>query len=209
MAEIAQAQLRKFTDDIWNDAIVPTLVEYIAIPNKSPSFEPEWQKLGHMDKAVDLFVLCYADIEADCELPKIAVSERGSPRRLSARKTDRHSQTGRLRGARRQKFACRREESAVPFADRCRTESGRCSRHSQRLVQARDLHLRQGWRTAFCLRRLIAGRPPVNQIAARSARTAQQDVKQVEDGSRKAKDSLVSVCFCPLAPVSRFLTFSP
>ena len=56
MAEIAQAQLRKFTDEIWNDAIVPTLVEYIAIPNKSPSFEPDWQRLGHMDKAVDLFV---------------------------------------------------------------------------------------------------------------------------------------------------------
>jgi acetylornithine deacetylase/succinyl-diaminopimelate desuccinylase-like protein len=56
MAEIAQAQLRKFTDEIWRDAIVPTLVEYIAIPNKSPSFEPDWQTLGHMDKAVDLFV---------------------------------------------------------------------------------------------------------------------------------------------------------
>lgn len=56
MAEIAQAQLRKFTDEIWRDAIVPTLVEYIAIPNKSPSFEPNWEKLGHMDKAVDLFV---------------------------------------------------------------------------------------------------------------------------------------------------------
>jgi len=56
VAELAQAQLRKFTDAIWNDAIVPTLVEYIAIPNKSPSFEPDWAELGHMDKAVDLFV---------------------------------------------------------------------------------------------------------------------------------------------------------
>ena len=56
MAEIAQAALRKFTDTIWNEEIVPTLTEYIRIPNKSPSFEPDWQKLGHMDKAVDLFV---------------------------------------------------------------------------------------------------------------------------------------------------------
>jgi acetylornithine deacetylase/succinyl-diaminopimelate desuccinylase-like protein len=56
MPEIAQGALRKFTDTIWNDEIVPTLVEYIRIPNKSPSFEPDWQKLGHMDKAVDLFV---------------------------------------------------------------------------------------------------------------------------------------------------------
>src|SRR5689334_19226914 len=54
MAEIAQAQLRKFTDEIWRDEIVPTLVEYIRIPNKSPSFAPDWEKLGHMDKAVDL-----------------------------------------------------------------------------------------------------------------------------------------------------------
>jgi acetylornithine deacetylase/succinyl-diaminopimelate desuccinylase-like protein len=54
MAEIAQAQLRKFTDQIWLDEIVPTLVEYIRIPNKSPSFEPDWEKLGHMDKAVEL-----------------------------------------------------------------------------------------------------------------------------------------------------------
>ncbi len=56
MAEIAQQDLRKFTDDIWRDEIVPTLVEYIRIPNKSPSFEPDWASLGHMDKAVDLFV---------------------------------------------------------------------------------------------------------------------------------------------------------
>jgi acetylornithine deacetylase/succinyl-diaminopimelate desuccinylase-like protein len=52
--EIAQAQLRKFTDQIWNDEIVPALVEYIRIPNKSPSFEPDWEKLGHMEKATQL-----------------------------------------------------------------------------------------------------------------------------------------------------------
>src|SRR5690606_13427927 len=56
LAEISQQQLRKFTDEIWRDEIVPTLVEYIRIPNKSPSFEPDWASLGHMDKAVDLFV---------------------------------------------------------------------------------------------------------------------------------------------------------
>lgn len=55
MTELSQQRLRKFTDAIWNDEIVPTLVDYIAIPNKSPSFEPDWAKLGHMDKAVDLF----------------------------------------------------------------------------------------------------------------------------------------------------------
>lgn len=55
MAELSQAALRTFTDDIWDREIVPTLVEYIAIPNKSPSFEPDWDRLGHMERAVDLF----------------------------------------------------------------------------------------------------------------------------------------------------------
>ncbi len=56
MPEIAQAQLRKFTDTIWNDEIVPTLIEYIRIPNKSPAFEPDWENLGHMEKALQLLV---------------------------------------------------------------------------------------------------------------------------------------------------------
>ncbi len=56
MAELSHPALRAFTDRLWNDEVVPTLVEYIRIPNKSPSFEPDWAKLGHMDKAVDLFV---------------------------------------------------------------------------------------------------------------------------------------------------------
>jgi acetylornithine deacetylase/succinyl-diaminopimelate desuccinylase-like protein len=56
MAELSQAELRKFTDQIWRDEIVPTLVDYIRIPNKSPSFEPDWASLGHMEAAVSLFV---------------------------------------------------------------------------------------------------------------------------------------------------------
>jgi len=54
-AEISHAQLRSFTDQIWRDEIVPTLVEYIAIPNKSPAFAPDWAELGHMERAVALF----------------------------------------------------------------------------------------------------------------------------------------------------------
>ena len=40
----------------WDRDIVKQLTEYIAIPNKSPSFKPDWEQLGHMDRAVDLFV---------------------------------------------------------------------------------------------------------------------------------------------------------
>jgi acetylornithine deacetylase/succinyl-diaminopimelate desuccinylase-like protein len=35
-------------------SIVPTLVRYIEIPNKSPSFDAEWRQAGHMERAVEL-----------------------------------------------------------------------------------------------------------------------------------------------------------
>ena len=38
----------------WDDAIVPTLVEYIRIPAKSPHFDQDWAKHGHIDAAVEL-----------------------------------------------------------------------------------------------------------------------------------------------------------
>ena len=38
----------------WDDAIVPKLVEYIRIPAKSPHFDKDWQKSGHIDAAVEL-----------------------------------------------------------------------------------------------------------------------------------------------------------
>ena len=48
-------KLGKFIDQCWGDAIVPTLVEYIKIPNKSPAFDPDWAAHGFMDEAVALF----------------------------------------------------------------------------------------------------------------------------------------------------------
>ncbi len=56
MPEIAQAALRTFTDTIWTEEIVPALIDYIRIPNKSPAFEPDWEKLGHMEAALQLMV---------------------------------------------------------------------------------------------------------------------------------------------------------
>jgi len=41
----------------WQTDITPRLAEYIAIPAKSPLFEPDWQALGHIERAVDLAVL--------------------------------------------------------------------------------------------------------------------------------------------------------
>jgi acetylornithine deacetylase/succinyl-diaminopimelate desuccinylase-like protein len=44
-----------FFDRIWDGDIVPVLSDYIRIPNVSQMFDPEWEKHGHMMKAVALF----------------------------------------------------------------------------------------------------------------------------------------------------------
>jgi acetylornithine deacetylase/succinyl-diaminopimelate desuccinylase-like protein len=45
---------REFAERVWEDEILPQLVEYIRIPNRSPYFDPAWATAGHMDRAVDL-----------------------------------------------------------------------------------------------------------------------------------------------------------
>jgi len=45
----------RFMESIWDSAIIPALTDYIRIPNKSPAFEPGWERAGHMEKAVKLF----------------------------------------------------------------------------------------------------------------------------------------------------------
>ncbi len=47
--------MNRFIDRIWDDEILPTLTEYIRIPNKSPHFDADWEKHGYMDQAVALF----------------------------------------------------------------------------------------------------------------------------------------------------------
>lgn len=43
-----------FIGEIWDKSIIPQLCEYIKLPNKSPSFDPDWEKHGHMDRAVNM-----------------------------------------------------------------------------------------------------------------------------------------------------------
>jgi acetylornithine deacetylase/succinyl-diaminopimelate desuccinylase-like protein len=45
---------RSQIDTTFADSIVPTLIEYIGIPNKSPMFDKAWREHGHMDRAVEL-----------------------------------------------------------------------------------------------------------------------------------------------------------
>ena len=42
-----------FINEAWDDSIVPELIEYIKIPNKSPAFDPQWDEHGYMRDAVD------------------------------------------------------------------------------------------------------------------------------------------------------------
>ena len=46
--------IERYVEGKWDDDIVPRLVEYIRIPNKSPMFDADWVKNGYMDDAVKL-----------------------------------------------------------------------------------------------------------------------------------------------------------
>lgn len=43
-----------FVNDLWDDSVIPELCDYIKVPNKSPMFDPDWEKNGHMDQAVEM-----------------------------------------------------------------------------------------------------------------------------------------------------------
>ena len=44
----------EFVEQIWEDSIIPTLCEYVRIPNKSPAFDSDWESHGYMQQAVEL-----------------------------------------------------------------------------------------------------------------------------------------------------------
>jgi len=54
-----QAQI----DETWEASILPQLVEYVRIPNKSPAYDPDWETNGHMEAAVQL-MRRWADTQA-------------------------------------------------------------------------------------------------------------------------------------------------
>ena len=47
-------RIDRFVGGMWDDSIVPQLVEYIRIPNKSPMFDAKWVEHGYMEDAVTL-----------------------------------------------------------------------------------------------------------------------------------------------------------
>jgi acetylornithine deacetylase/succinyl-diaminopimelate desuccinylase-like protein len=42
--------------ELYASSIVPTLCEYIEIPSKSPGFDPDWERSGHLQRAMELIV---------------------------------------------------------------------------------------------------------------------------------------------------------
>ena len=44
----------EFVGQLWDDSIIPEISEYIKVPNKSPHFDPDWEKHGHMETAVQM-----------------------------------------------------------------------------------------------------------------------------------------------------------
>jgi acetylornithine deacetylase/succinyl-diaminopimelate desuccinylase-like protein len=47
-------RLRASIDRVWDESILDRLQAYIRIPNKSPHFDPMWEKNGYMESAVQL-----------------------------------------------------------------------------------------------------------------------------------------------------------
>ena len=35
-------KLKSFCDKMWDDSVLPSITDYIRIPNKSPAFDPKW-----------------------------------------------------------------------------------------------------------------------------------------------------------------------
>lgn len=47
-------QTQSLVDRVWNETIVPTLSDYIKIPNLSPMFDARWRESGHMERVLAL-----------------------------------------------------------------------------------------------------------------------------------------------------------
>jgi acetylornithine deacetylase/succinyl-diaminopimelate desuccinylase-like protein len=48
------SDIRSSVDRQWQESIIERITEYVRIPNKSPMFDPEWERHGYMDAAANL-----------------------------------------------------------------------------------------------------------------------------------------------------------
>lgn len=72
-----QQTAQNFIDEIWNDSIVPELVEYIKIPAKSPHFDADWADNGFVEQAVQqIFDWCKKQDVTGMELEIVRLADR-------------------------------------------------------------------------------------------------------------------------------------
>jgi hypothetical protein len=55
-AAVDSRVLRQFIEGVWQKSIAEQLQAYVRIPNKSPAFDPDWERHVHMYQAVELMV---------------------------------------------------------------------------------------------------------------------------------------------------------
>ncbi|MCP2261810.1 Acetylornithine deacetylase/Succinyl-diaminopimelate desuccinylase [Streptoalloteichus tenebrarius] len=48
-----RAALTRTVQGLWDDAVLPSLSDLVAVPAVSPAFDPEWAASGHLDAAVE------------------------------------------------------------------------------------------------------------------------------------------------------------
>ncbi len=63
------APARALVDASFEESILPTLARYVAIPAKSPAFDPDWAQHGHLERVVALA----SDWAAAQDLPDLAI----------------------------------------------------------------------------------------------------------------------------------------
>ncbi len=50
-----KSAIQDYIQRVWDESVIPELIDYIRIPNKSPAFDPEWQAHGYMEQVVERF----------------------------------------------------------------------------------------------------------------------------------------------------------
>lgn len=69
--------INQYVNETWDDSIVPSLIDYIKIPNKSPDFDPHWEEHGYMEQAVTLiYDWCAAHAPKNCEIEVVRLPGR-------------------------------------------------------------------------------------------------------------------------------------
>lgn len=72
-----QNSINRSINAAWEESILPTLHEYIRIPNKSVAFDHDWQPHGYMEKAIQLVSRwCRAHAPAGMRLEIIRIKNR-------------------------------------------------------------------------------------------------------------------------------------